>query len=165
MNWNCRACQNNCLHEEGEYYGMYKDASAQALPNLRPSQWELVPGISLTQGSIALWESTVDSVWVVVDNIPFDSWCEDWLCWAWWQLELDLGGPSSRLWREYGVDVEWILKTGKMEICLDLDKKFVKHEDDFASWVLHHLAFHRQEGGNKITLRSWYYNAVSFLSS
>ena len=55
---------------EGEYYGMYKDASAQALPNLRPSQWEFVPGISLTPGPIALWESTVDSVWVVVDNIP-----------------------------------------------------------------------------------------------
>ena len=62
MNRNCRACQNNCLHEEGEYYDMYKDASAQALRNLRPSQRELVPGISLTQGSIALWESTLLTV-------------------------------------------------------------------------------------------------------
>jgi len=144
---------------------MYKDASTQSLPDLRPSQWELFPGTSLTQGLLHCGKARC---WQCLSGCwqrSIDCWCKDWLHWAWWQLELDLEGASSRLWREYRVDVEWFLKTGKMEICLDLDKKFVKHEDNFASRVLHHLAFLRQEGGNKITLTSWYYNAVSFLSS
>ena len=63
---------------------------------------------------IALWESTLLRVFeLVVDNIPLVVWCENWLCWAWWQLELDLEGPSSGIWREYGVDVEWFSKTEK----------------------------------------------------
>ena len=78
----------------------------------------LVPRPSSTpiweQGSIALWESTLLTVFeLVVDNIPLVVWCENWLRWAWWQLELDLEGPRSRIWREYGVDVEWFSKTEK----------------------------------------------------
>ena len=42
MNLNCPPFQNESLHEEEEYYGMYEDASAQALPDLRYIQWELV---------------------------------------------------------------------------------------------------------------------------
>ena len=42
VNLNCPPCQNESLHEEEEYYGMYEDASAQALPDLRYIQWELV---------------------------------------------------------------------------------------------------------------------------
>ena len=78
----------------------------------------LVPRPSSTpiweQGSIALWESTLLTVFeLVVDNVPLIVWCENWLRWAWWQLELDLEGPRSRIWREYGVDVEWFSKTEK----------------------------------------------------
>ena len=78
----------------------------------------LVPRPSSTpiweQGSIALWESTLLTTFeLVVDNIPLVVWCENWLRWAWWQLELDLEGPCSRVWREYGVDVEWFSKTEK----------------------------------------------------
>ena len=63
---------------------------------------------------IALWESTLLTVFeLVVDNIPLVVWCENWLRWAWWQLELDLEGPSSGIWLEYGIDVEWFSRTEK----------------------------------------------------
>ena len=53
----------------------------------------------------------VNSVWLLTTYLWLFG--ENWLRWAWWQLELDLEGPSSGIWREYGVDVEWFSKTEK----------------------------------------------------
>ena len=76
--------------------------------------YELNTTFAVHKVLIALWESTLLTVFeLVVDNIPLVVWCENWLRWAWWQLELDLEGPSSGIWREYGVDVEWFSKTEK----------------------------------------------------
>ena len=90
-------------------YSLYFDFGPVKLPGLsrKGPIWE--------QGSIALlWKSTLLTVFeLVVDNIPLVVWCENWLRWEWWQLELDVEGPSSGIWREYGVDVEWFSKTEK----------------------------------------------------
>ena len=37
-----------------------------------------------------------------------------------------------------------LLLLSLIEICLDLDNKFVEREANFVSWILHHLAFHRR---------------------
>ena len=72
---------------------MYEDASAQAL-------FDSYLG---TRFYCIVGKHFVYSVWVGCWQHTF----------AWWQLELDLEGPSSRIWREYGVDVEWFSKTEK----------------------------------------------------
>ena len=53
-----------------------------------------------------------------------------------------------------------------IEISLDLDKKFVECEDYFASWILHHLAFHmrgrRKKGKGKEKVLKHANNSAAF---
>ena len=98
------------------------------------------------------------SSFLELDAILFRRWIE--ICWMCEFLLLSLFKICRDLERK-SVERDLIL-VSLIEISLDLDKKFVECEDNFASWILHHLAFHIRDGlqfipslmlsyGNRIT--------------